>query len=95
MPDIPCAACARRASNPEAPEWRDMLAALDLGHDTCAHRVYWALAQRGVGPDVLAAMTDGQLLAWPNFGVGMLARVRSRVPAPLAATATDGHANAS
>lgn len=83
MPEIPCAACARRAANPEAPWWRDLLAEFDFGHDPIAHRIYFSLIQRGITARRLASMTDAELTAPPNFGAGMLARVRCLVAAPV------------
>jgi histidine triad (HIT) family protein len=82
MLEIPCAACTRRAANPEAPWWRDLLAELDLGHDQIAHRTYWALIQRGITGRRLETVTDAELLALPSFGAGMLARLRGAMPAP-------------
>lgn len=82
MLDTPCDRCARLAANPENPRWGALLAALDLGHDQTAHRIYWRLIQAGIGPDRLDTITDEELLRLPAFGVGALARLRGRIPSP-------------
>jgi hypothetical protein len=90
MAEIPCTACARRVADPGSPGWRDLLAVVDLGHDQVAHRIYFAVIQRGIDAAGLARMTAGQLLAWPNFGVGMIERLRSAMPEPSLVDARTG-----
>jgi len=60
-----------------------------LGHDRIGHQVRNLLGREGVQTrEQLAAIPDARLLEFENFGVGCLARVRSRVPAPASLPAS-------
>lgn len=89
-PALDCATCA------ELGEWsgdrlvRPFVPPVNLGHDSDAHRIYKVLAWNRVGTaEDLASRTDPELLKMRGFGVGMLRRIRTLVPAQAASATLD------
>jgi hypothetical protein len=75
------ASCKRCAEHPDL-GYRRFIAALDLGHDATAHRIYWRLHCDGVTIERLAELSDGDILSIRTLGAGALARIRTRLPCP-------------
>lgn len=77
----PCPSCRGIGPDPDGAVAFGLL--VGLGHDGQAHRIYRVLLRHGIR--TLAALetaTDEDLLKLHNLGPGMLARIRTRIPAP-------------